>query len=63
MAIVWIDIWDTQNRSNTKKVINRQFNIGSYIAIVHDANMNLDARTAGSEVTWLEYVVFKGLSV
>ena len=22
MAIIWIDIWDTQNRTNTKKVIN-----------------------------------------
>ena len=41
MVIVWIDIWDTQNRSNAKKVINCRFNIGSYIAIVHGANMNL----------------------
>jgi len=23
MAIVWIDIWDTQNSNNTKKIINR----------------------------------------
>ena len=37
MAIVWID---TQNGSNAKKVINYQFNIGSYIATVHGANMN-----------------------
>jgi len=41
MAIVWINIWNTQNGSNAKKVINCQFNIGSYIAIVHSANMNL----------------------
>ena len=40
MAIIWIDIWDTQNRTNTKKVINRRFNIGSFIATVQSANMN-----------------------
>jgi len=40
IAIVWINIWDTQNGSNTKKVINRWFNISSYIAIVCGANMN-----------------------
>ena len=40
IAIVWINIWDTQNRSNTRKVINRWFNISSYIAIVCGANMN-----------------------
>jgi len=41
MAIIWIDIWDTQNSSNMKKIINRCFNVGSFIAIVHGANMNL----------------------
>ena len=40
MAIVWINIWNTQNGSNTKKVINHWFNISSYIAIVCGANMN-----------------------
>ena len=40
MAIVWINIWDTQNGSSAKKVINHQFNIGSYIVTVHDANIN-----------------------
>jgi len=34
MAIVWIDIWDTQNGSNTKMIINRHFNVGSFIAMV-----------------------------
>ena len=42
MAIIWINIWDTQNRSNTKKVINHWFNISSYIAIVCGTNMNLE---------------------
>ena len=41
IAIIWIDIWDTQNSSNVKKIINRHFNIGSFIAIVHRVNMNL----------------------
>jgi len=41
MAIVWINIWNIQNGPNTKKVINCQFNIGSYIAIVYGANINL----------------------
>ena len=41
IAIIWIDIWDTQNGSNTKKIINRCFNVGSFIATVHGANMNL----------------------
>jgi len=41
MAIIWINIWNTQNRSNAKKVINQRFNIGSYITTVQSTNMNL----------------------
>jgi len=40
MAIIWIDIWDMQNGSNTKKIINRCFNVGSFINTVRSANMN-----------------------
>ena len=40
IAIIWIDIWDTQNESNAKKIINRCFNVGSFIATVHRANIN-----------------------
>jgi len=40
MAIIWIDIWDMQNSSNMKKIINRCFNVRSFIAIVHSTNMN-----------------------
>jgi len=40
MAVIWIDIWDTQNGLNAKKVINQRFSIGSYIATVQSANMN-----------------------
>ena len=34
MSIVWIDIWDVQSGSNAKMLINRCFNIGSYIATI-----------------------------
>ena len=43
MAIIWIDIWDTQNRSNAKKIINRCFIIESFITIVCGANINSGA--------------------
>jgi len=41
MAIVWIDIWDMQNSSNAKTIINRCFNVESFITTVQEANMNL----------------------
>ena len=40
MSIVWIDIWNVQSRSNAKMLINRCFNVGSYITIIWGANMN-----------------------
>ena len=40
MTIVWIDIWDMQNSSNAKKIINRHFNVGSFIVTVQEVNMN-----------------------
>ena len=40
MVIIWINIWDTQNGSNARKIINRCFNMGSFIATVWGANMN-----------------------
>ena len=40
MAIVWIDIWITQNGNNTKKIINRWFNVGNVITTVRGTNMN-----------------------
>jgi len=39
MAIIWLDIWDIQIRSKAKELINRYFNIGSYIAIIREANI------------------------
>ena len=40
MAIIWINIWDIKNGSNMKKIINRCFNVGSFITTVHSVNMN-----------------------
>jgi len=34
MSIIWINIWDTQNGSKAKTIINRRFNVGSFIATV-----------------------------
>ena len=42
IAIVWIDIWDTQNGNNIQKIINRQFNMRNVITTVSGANMNPD---------------------
>ena len=40
MAIIWIDIWDIQSSNKAKGLINKYFNIESYIATIRDANMS-----------------------
>jgi len=40
MAIIWFDIWDTQNGSKAKLLINHSFNLGHHIAMVRATNMN-----------------------
>ena len=40
MAVVWVNIWNSQNGSAAKNLINRHFNIGRYIATVRGMNMN-----------------------
>jgi len=40
IAVIWIDIWDSQNGTKAKSLINRCFNIGHYIATIQDTNMN-----------------------
>ena len=40
MAVVWVDIWDSQSGSLAKNIINRCFNIGRFIATVKGTNMN-----------------------
>ena len=40
MAIVWLDIWDSQDGSKAKSLINHSFNYGCHIATVKGTNMN-----------------------
>ena len=40
IAIIWIDIQNTQSSKNAKMLINRYFNVRSYIATIYGANMN-----------------------
>ena len=64
MSIIWLDNWDIQSSSKAKGLINRYFNVRSYIAIIWGANMNLEsssARIAGNEITPLSYVESRNL--
>jgi len=36
MTIIWLDIWDVQSGSKAKGLINRCFNIGSYIMTIQE---------------------------
>jgi len=40
IAVVWIDIWNSQSSKNAKMLINRCFNIGRHIATICGTNMN-----------------------
>ena len=40
MTIIWINIWDTQSDTKAKSLINRRFNIGSFIITICEANIN-----------------------
>jgi len=40
IAIIWFDIWDSQNGSKVKLLINYSFNFGRYIATIKVTNMN-----------------------
>jgi len=40
MAIIWFDIWDSQNGSKAKLLINHFFNFGRHIATIRATNMN-----------------------
>ena len=42
ISIVWINIWNIQSSSKTRGLINRYFNIRSYIVTIYRANMNPD---------------------
>jgi len=40
MAVVWVDIWDSQSGSLVKNIINHRFNIERFIATIKGTNMN-----------------------
>ena len=40
IAVIWIDVWNTQSGKNGKMLINRCFNIGRHIVTIHEMNMN-----------------------
>ena len=40
IAIIWFDIWDSQNGSKAKLLINHSFNFGKYIATIRATNIN-----------------------
>ena len=40
MAIIWVDIWDSQNGSKAKTLINHSFNFGRHIATFRGTSMN-----------------------
>jgi len=40
MAIIWFDIWDSQNGSKAKLLINHSFNFDRYITTIRATNMN-----------------------
>ena len=41
MAIIWLDVWNSQNKTSAKRLINCCFNVGKYITTIRRANMNL----------------------
>jgi len=40
MAIVWVDIWNLQNSTKAKNLINKYFNVGYYIMTIWGVSMN-----------------------
>ena len=40
-AVICVDIWDLQNSSKAKSIINCWFNIGYFITTIHGTNMSL----------------------
>ena len=40
MAVIWVNIWNSQNGTKAKSLINRSFNFGRHIAIIRGTTMN-----------------------
>jgi len=52
MAIIWLDIWNSQSSINTRGLINRCFNVGSFIATIWGMNMNLSVSQCKKYWKW-----------
>ena len=52
MAIIWLDIWSVQSSNNAKELINRCFNVRSYIATIQGINMNLEVLQCKNHQKW-----------
>jgi len=57
IAIAWIDIWDIQNSSKAKLLINYSFNYGRFIITIRGTNMNLGIPQCHNCWKW-EHVTF-----
>ena len=57
MTIVQLDIWNIQSRSKAKCLINKYFNVGSFIAIVQRPNINSSILQYKNYQKW-EYTTF-----
>ena len=52
MSIVWVDIWDVQSGSKTKRLINQCFNVENHITTIKGMNMNLDVSQCKNYWRW-----------
>ena len=52
IIVIWMDIWNSQSSSNTKMLINRYFNFGSHIAMIHSTNMNPEVLQCKNYKMW-----------
>ena len=52
IAVIWIDVQNTQSGSNSKMLINRCFNIERHISTIQGANMNPDIPQCKTYQKW-----------
>ena len=57
IAVIWINIWDFQNDTKEKMLINRCFNISQHIVIIRGINMNSGISQGKNCWKW-KYITF-----
>ena len=57
MTVIWVDIWNSQNSTKVKYLINKCFNIGQKIATIKETNMNSGVPQHPNCWKW-EYITF-----